>query len=232
MRHVTALDWLHVLDTDDLADHAGIERGIHCPEIRAVAEDMADSYDAAVFVSLLRNVGTLLLRLRHRFLKKTVISPFQCLHTWSVMNIVRCRNHHCISEFRNSEHLAPVSETMFFRNAELVAHGIFPAFADIGHAYDLHAFREHLGILGISASTVACSDDDNLYRSVLDICLEPFYREIKFRICRCRRFRTKSDSLAGSFYSLAGSEKCGSGRNEAEALEKFLSIHSYQFMFI
>ena len=142
------------------------------------------------------------------------------------MDIVRCRNHHCISEFRNSEHLAPVTETMFFRNAELVAHGIFPAFADIGNAYNLHTFREHLGILGISAATVAGADDDNLYRSVLDIRLQPFYREIKFCICRCRRFGSKSDSLAGSFYSLAGSEKCSSGSNEAEALEKFLSIHS------
>ena len=74
--------------------------------------------------------------------------------------------------------------------------------------------------------TISGADDDDLYRSVLDICLEPFYREIKFRISRCRRFRSKSDSLAGSFYSLAGSEKCSSGSNEAETLEKFLSIHS------
>lgn len=59
MGHVAALDRLHVLDAYELADHAGMDGLIHCPEIRAVSEHVADCYDVTIFVGLLCDIRAL-----------------------------------------------------------------------------------------------------------------------------------------------------------------------------
>ena len=183
MCHVTALDRLHVLDTDEFADHSGMDGLIHRPEIWAIAEHMADCYDVSVFVSLLGDICTLFFTLGHRFLKKDIISPLKSLHTWSIVGIIRCRDDYCVSEFRNGKDFTPVTETMLLRHIELVSCSILSRFADIGHADNLHALRIFLRVIGISTSPVAGSDDDNLYRTILDICFQSLDREIHFHIC-------------------------------------------------
>ena len=89
MGHVAALYRLHVLDAYELANHSGMDCLIHCPEIRAVAENVAYGHDAAILVSLCGNVGTLLLALCHRLLQKHVVTHLQCLHCRPVMSVIR-----------------------------------------------------------------------------------------------------------------------------------------------
>ena len=182
MGHMAALDRLHVLDAYEFADHAGMDGLVHCPEIRTVAEHVADSYDMAVFVGLFRNVSTLFLALGHRLLEEYIISPLKSFHTWLVVGVVRSCDDYGVSKLRNGKDLTPVPETMLLRDIELVSGGILSRFTDIGHADYLHALRIFLGIIGICASSVAGTDDDYLYRAVLDIRPQSLYREIHFRV--------------------------------------------------
>ena len=181
MGHVAALDRLHVLDAYELAYQAGMDGLVHSPEIRAVSEDVAYGHDAAILVSLCGNVGALLLALGNRLLEKHVIAPLQCLHARMVMGVVRCGDDYCIGEFRHCENLAPVTETMFLRNVEIVPHCILAALADIGNAHNLHAFRINLGIIGVGASPVSRADDYYLHRTI-DRGPEALDREIHLRV--------------------------------------------------
>ena len=183
MGHVAALDRLHVLDAYELADHAGMDGLVHCPEIRAVAEHVADSYDMTVFVGLFCNVSTLFLTLGHRLLEKHIISPLEGFHAWLIVSIVRCCDNYGICEFWNCENFTPISKTVLFRDIELVSSRNLSRLPYIGYTDYLHALRIFLGIIGICASSVAGTDDDYLYRAVLDICPQSLYREIHFRVC-------------------------------------------------
>ena len=183
MGHVAALDRLHVLDAYELAYHACMDGLVHCPEIRAVAEHVADCYDVTIFVGLLSDVGTLFLTLGYRLLEKHIISPLKGFHAWLVVGVVRSCDDYSVSKLRNGKDLTPVPETMLLRDIELVSGGILSRFADIGYTDYLHALRIFLGIIGICASSVAGTDDDYLYRAVLDIRPQSLYREIHFRVC-------------------------------------------------
>ena len=97
------------------------------------------------------------------------------------MGVVRCGDDYCIGEFRHSENLAPVTETMFLRNVEIVPHCILAALADIGNAHNLHAFRINLGIIGVGASPVSRADDYYLHRAI-DRGPEALDREIHLRV--------------------------------------------------
>ena len=225
MGHVAALDRFHVLDAYYFAYHSALEGLVHCPEIWAVTEHVTHSHDTAVFVGLFGDVRTFFLCLGNRFFQKAVITPLQRLHTRVIVNVVRCGNNHCVSEFRYSEHFAPIAETMLLRDIEPVSHGILPAFADIGHAYNLHTVREHLCIVGISAATVSRPDDDHLDRAVLDSCLQSFDRKVHLRVSKKGIVHRNTHCLAGSLYSLACTKECRPGSKRSKALEKILSIH-------
>ena len=183
MGHVAALDRFHVLDAYYFAYHSALEGLVHCPEIRAVAEHVADCYDVTIFVGLLCDIRALFFALCYRLFEKYIISPLKGFHAWLIVSIVRCCDNYGVSKLRNGKDLTPVPETMLLRDIELVSGGILSRFADIGYADYLHALRIFLGIIGICASSVAGTDDDYLYRAVLDIRPQSLYREIHFRVC-------------------------------------------------
>ena len=70
---MAALDRLHVLYADELAYHTGMDCLIKGPEIRAVAENVADSDYTAVLVCLVPDVLALLFALGNRLDRKSVV---------------------------------------------------------------------------------------------------------------------------------------------------------------
>ena len=143
---MAALDRLHVLYADELAYHTGMDCLIKGPEIRAVAENVADSDYTAVLVCLVPDVLALLFALGNRLFEQDVVTHLQCLHARPVMQVVRSGYKHGVSKFWNLEHFAPVAETVFFVYAELVAHGVLATFPDIRNAHNLQALRISLCI--------------------------------------------------------------------------------------
>ena len=89
MCHVAALYRFHVLNAYQLSYHSIPQSLVHCPEIRAVPQDVANGHDPSIFMCLGGNVGAFLFRLCDRLFQKYVISPLQCLHARIIMQVIR-----------------------------------------------------------------------------------------------------------------------------------------------
>ena len=225
--HVTALYRLHVLYAYHLAYHTLVHCLIHSPEVRAVAEHVADGHYAAVPARLGGDVGALLLALGHRLLEEHVISHFKRLHARLVMGVVRSGYDHRVCELRNTEDLAPVSETALLRDAELVAHCILAALAYVGHAYDLHALREHRGISGIGSAPVAGSYDHHGDGTALDSGPESLDRKVELGVSGKEVAFRHAHCPACRLYTFSSSDEGGPGTYQTKALQEIFSIHIY-----
>ena len=211
------LDRFQMLNADQPADPARIDRLFERDEIGRVTQHVADADDGLLFQCQIADGRALLFGRSDRFLEQEVVSRFQRLHGGSVVQVVGQADHDCIGEFRHLESFRPVVELVLFLDAMLFGHLLLAELVDVGHADHLHALGKSFGVRGIGVSPAAGAENDDGYGPVY-LCFQPSDRTFEVFFVLCKSFR----------------ECCGSdGRSydgESHQSQKFQSVHCSGFV--